>query len=76
MDIEYGKRLLLLFIKVFTVLFIILVLMPWMLDHVIRSINGGIQPVNDSIKVFKDNVAGSAAISRFLSMLKKVIIFM
>lgn len=75
MEINKTKRLFQSFIRAFAILFIILVVLPMLLDQFIDFVSGGLVPGNDSIKVFKDLV-GPQSISRFLASLKKIIIFM
>lgn len=76
MDIKNCSRLFITFIRIFAVLLIITMVLPWAIEQIISSIGGGQSPGADSIKVFKDFVSERAAAGRFLSVLKKLIIFM
>jgi hypothetical protein len=75
----YGdnwNRFLTVFIRVFTVLLIITIVLPWALEQLMSLIIGSLSPGADSIKVFKDFISERATVSRFLGVLKKIIIFM
>ncbi len=76
MGINYNKGLFHTFIRVFIILMVMLVILPFIVDQVINLFSGGMAPGNNSIIVFKDLVREKAVISRFLFALKKIIIFM
>jgi len=76
MDIKNRKKLFITFLRVFAALFVILVVLPFLLEHIMHFIGGGTSPGNDSIRVFKDLVAEKAAVSRFIDAIKKIIILM
>lgn len=71
-----SRRFFYTFIKIFIILLALLVILPYIVDRVIDLFSGGVMPGNNSIIVFKDLVEEQAVIGRFLSILKKVIIFM
>jgi hypothetical protein len=76
MFINEGRGFLHTFIKVFIVMFTILVLLPYIVDQIMNLFSGGMAPGNNSIIVFKDFVDEQAVISKLLLILKKIIMFM
>ena len=76
MDINDCRRFFHTFIKIFIVLLVILIILPFVVDQVMDLFSGGMAPRNNSIIVFKDLVRERVVISRFLLVLKKIIIYM
>lgn len=76
MDRSGSRRFLCIFFNAFIVLFVILVLLPFLVDSIIHLFNEGVTPGGNSVIVFKDLVGEQAIISRFIDALRKIIIFM
>ena len=76
MNRNIGSRHIIMFLKVFFILFLILVLLPIIVDQLMHFIGGGIVPGHDSIRVFRDLPAENEAIGRFVNILRILIIFM
>ena len=76
MVINDGRRLFNTFIKIFIVLLVIVIILPFVVDHIMDLFSGGMAPRSNSIIVFKDLLGEQAAINKFLLILKKIIIFM
>ena len=64
------------FISVFILLFVLAVVLPILVDQAVYLFSDGMIPRNNSIIVFKDFYKDSAAISKFVGILKKLIKFM
>jgi hypothetical protein len=71
-----SRRFAIVFIKSFIVLFIILVVLPFIVEQVLLLFDESMVPRNNSIIVFKDLVKEQKVIARFIDILKKIIIFM
>lgn len=76
MNISSGSRFFMTFVKVFIILFAILVILPFTVDHIMHFFSWGMTPGNNSIIVFKDMVGEQEIIRRFISILKRMLLFM
>ena len=71
-----GMSLFHTFIKAFIVLFLILIVAPFIVDHIFHSFSEGIAPGNNSVIVFKELIAEKEAINRFIESIIKLMLFM
>lgn len=76
MDRRTGIRFFITFIKIFAILFGIMVLLPFIAEQLAHLFNNGVTPGGDSIIVFKDSAAEQELLKKIADMLKKIIIYM
>lgn len=64
------------FFRAFIVLFLILIVVPFIVDCVFHSFSGNMPPGSNSIIVFKEYIADKELIGRFIETLIKIMLFM
>lgn len=72
MNINSNGRFYHTFAKIFIILFVMLIIIPLIVDQAMHLINNGIIPRENSIIVFKDSVREKEVINRFIEILKKI----
>jgi hypothetical protein len=71
-----GRHLFHTFVKVFIILFLILIVMPFIVDQIFNSLSDGTTPGNNSIIVFKEFIVKQEVIGRFIEEIIKIVLFM
>jgi len=76
MDRSSNIRLFHIFVKIFILLLVILLIMPFIVDQAMHFFNESIIPKNNSVIVFKDQVEEYRLVSRFSKALKEITNYM
>lgn len=76
MDTGKSSKLFNIFMRIFIILVVILLIMPFIVDQAMHLFNDNMRPGDNSVIVFKDLLKRYEIVYRIIEILKKIINFM